>query len=216
MQGCLAAVWLGAVGVDTFRISDIEFHPFENSSVLVLQERQHLARVKSIAVIPFVGDPMMAERWTAVLQQLTELRVVSPSDVTRQGHPNTPPEFPNRLTNQQIRLAQETSAEHQVDCVLIGSVAAREPQDSLAGLKTSSSRRLYLYLVSAEGSLMWRTELPFTLAKGAKDLNEEMMTRALLAHVRAHASELGLADLQARNQQTASRSSSWEANRPAV
>ena len=158
----------------------------------------------------------MAERWTAVLQQLTELRVVSPSDVTRQGHPNTPPEFPNRLTNQQIRLAQETSAEHQVDCVLIGSVAAREPQNSFAGLKTSSSRRLYLYLVSAEGSLMWRTELPFTLAQGAKDLNEEMMTRALLAHVRAHASELGLADLQARNQRTASRSSSWEATPPAV
>ena len=115
MQGCLAAVCLGLVGIDMVRTSDIEFHPFENSSVLVLQERQHLARVKSIAVIPFVGDPMMAERWTAVLQQLTELRVVSPSDVTRQGHPNTPPEFPNRLTNQQIRLAQETSAEHQVD-----------------------------------------------------------------------------------------------------
>ena len=208
MQGCLAAVWLGAVGMDMVRTSDIEFHPFENSSVLVLQERQHLARVKSIAVIPFGGDPVMAERWTAVLQQLNELRVVSPSNVTRQGHLNATTEFPNRLTNQQIRLAQEMSAEYQVDCVLIGNVAAREPQSSLAGLKTSSSRRLYLYLVSPEGSLMWKTELPFTLAKGAKDLNEEMMTRALLAHVRAHANELGLADLQARNQQTASRSSS--------
>ena len=211
MQGCLAAVWLGAVGIDTIRISDIEFHPFENSSVLVLQERQHLARVKSIAVIPFFGDPVMAERWTAVLQQLTELRVVSPSNVARQGHLKATTEFPNRLTNQQIQLAQEMSAEYQVDCVLIGNVAAREPQNSFAGFKERSSRRLYLHLVSAEGSLMWKTELPFTLAKGAKDLDEEMMTRALLAHVRAHANEIGLADLKARNEQTASRSSSWEA-----
>lgn len=211
MQGCLAAVWLGVVGIDTIRISDIEFHAFENSSVIVPQERQHLARMKSIAVMPFVGDPMMAGRWTAVLQQLTELRVVRPSNVTRQGHMSVSTEFPNTLTNQQIRLAQEMSAEYQVDCVLIGNVAAREPQNSFAGFKERSSRRLYLHLVSAEGSLMWKTELPFTLAKGAKDLDEEMMTRALLAHVRAHASELGLADLKARNQQTASRSSSWEA-----
>ena len=216
MQGCLAAVWLGVVGIDTIRISDIEFHPFENSSVLVPQERQHLARVKSIAVIPFVGDPLMAERWTAVLQQLTELRVVTPSNVTREKHLNGNTGFPNRLTDRQIRLAQQMSAEYQVDCVLIGNVAGQEPQNSFAGLKMSSSRRLYLYLVSAEGGLMWKTELPFTVSKGAKDLNEEMMTHALLAHVRAHASELGLADLKARNQQTASRPSAWEANLPAL
>ena len=215
MQGCVAAVWLGAVGIDTIRTSDIEFHPFENSSVIVPQEGQHLARVKSIAVIPFVGDPVMAERWTAVLQQLTELRVVSPSNVTREEHLNGTTEFPNRLTDRQIRLAQQMSAEYQVDCVLIGNVAGQEPQSHFAGLKMSSSRRLYLYLLSAEGSLMWKTELPFTVSKGAKDLNEDMMTRALLAHVRAHSSELGLAELQARHQQTASRSSSREANPPA-
>ena len=210
-------MWLGVVGIDTIRISDIEFYPFENSSVLVQQERQHLARVKSIAVIPFVGDPLMADRWTAVLQQLTELRVVSPSNVTRQRHLNAATtEFPNRLTNQQIELAQEMSAEYQVDCVLIGNVAGREPQNSFAGFKERSSRRLYLHLVSGEGSLMWKTELPFTLAKGAKDLDEEIMTRALLAHVRAHANEIGLADLKARNQQTASRSYAWEAYPPTL
>jgi hypothetical protein len=216
MQGCVAVVWLGMVGIDTILISDIEFHPFENSSVLVPQERQHLARVTSIGVIPFVGDPPMAEWWAAVLQQLTELRVVSPSNVNRQEHLNANTAVPNRLTDQQIRVAQQISAEYQVDCVLIGDVAGQEPQSHFAGLKMSSSRRLYLYLLSAEGSLMWKTELPFTVSKGAKDLNEERMTRALLDHVRAHASEVGLADLPARNQGTASRSSSWEANAPAL
>ena len=190
MQGCVAAVWLGAVGIDTILISDIEYHPFENSSVLVPQGRQHLERVKSIAVMPFVGDPPMAEGWTAVLQQLTDLRVVSPSNLTQQEHLNADNETPNSLTDQQIRGAQQMSAEHQVDCVLIGNVGGQEPQSHFAGLKRSSSRRLYLYLVSAEGSLMWKTELPFTVSKGAKDLNEDMMTRALLAHVRAYASEL--------------------------
>ena len=31
MQGCLAVVWLGAVGIDVTRTSDVEFQPFENS-----------------------------------------------------------------------------------------------------------------------------------------------------------------------------------------
>lgn len=207
MQGCLAIVWLGAVGIDMTRTSDIEFHPFENSLVVAPQERQHLASVKSIAVMPFLGDTVMAERWTAVLQQMTDLRVVSPSGVTRQGHLNVNPEFPNRLTDhEQIGLAQRISAESQVDCVLFGSVAGQEPQKSFAALKEGSSRRLYLHLVSAEGTLMWKTELPFTIVKGAKDLDEEMVTHALLTHVRAHANEVGLAELGARNQRTASRS----------
>jgi hypothetical protein len=43
MQGCLAIVWLGAVGIDVTRTSDIEFQSFENSWVVGPQERQHLA-----------------------------------------------------------------------------------------------------------------------------------------------------------------------------
>jgi membrane protein implicated in regulation of membrane protease activity len=31
LQGCLAMVWLGAVGVDMSRTSEIEFQPFENT-----------------------------------------------------------------------------------------------------------------------------------------------------------------------------------------
>src|SRR4249920_1463410 len=112
MQGCLAMVWLGTVGIDVTRTSDVEFQPFENSRWVASQERQHLASVKSIAVIPFVGDPVMAERWTAVFRETTDLRVVSPSDATRYEISD----------HGQIELAQRIGEELQVDCVLIGNV----------------------------------------------------------------------------------------------
>lgn len=193
VQGCMAIVWLGAVGIDVTRTSDVEFHSFENSSVDV-QQKQNLTSVKSIAVIPFAGDPVMAERWTAVLQQITDLRVVSPSAVTRPGGSG----------DDRIALAQRLSAEFQVDCVLFGSVAGQEPQKSFAGVKERSLRRMYLHLVSAEGALMWKSELPFTMVKGAKNLDEDMVTQALLTHVQAHADEVGLSELGARAQRTAS------------
>ena len=97
------------------------------------------------------------------------------------------------------------SAESQVDCVLIGRVAGQEPKRSFAGLKESSSQRLYLYLMSDSGTVIWKTELVYTIVKGAKDLDEEMVTKALLTHVRAQANELGLAELGATNMQAASR-----------
>jgi hypothetical protein len=132
MQGCLAIVWLGAVGTDVTRTSEIEFLPFENSSVVPPQEQRHLASMKSIAVLPFVEDQVMAERWAAVLQNLTDLRVVRPSVV-----------IPSVVSeHERIEVTQRTSAEFQVDCVLFGSVANREPLKSFAGLKESSSRRL--------------------------------------------------------------------------
>lgn len=197
MQGCLAVVWLGAVGIDVTRTSDIEFQSFENSWVVAPQEQQHLGLVKSIAVMPFVGDPVMAERWTAVFQEMTDLRVVSLSDTIRYGVSH----------HDQVGLAQRMSAESQVDCVLIGSVASQAPMKSFAGLKESSSRKLYLQLVSAKGILMWKTELSYTIVRGVKDLDEEMVTKALLTHVKAHANELGLAELGATTMQNASRSS---------
>jgi hypothetical protein len=196
MQGCLGIVWLGAVGIDRARTSDIEFQSFENSWVVAPQERQHLGLVKSIAVMPFVGDPVMAEQWAAVFREITDLRVVGPSDATRYAVSD----------HGQIGLAQRMGAESQVDCVLIGNVAGQEPKRSFAGLKESSSQRLYLHLMSRSGTLMWKTELSYTIVKGAKDLDEEMVTKALLNHVRAHVNELGLAELRATTMQAASQS----------
>jgi hypothetical protein len=196
MQGCLAVVWLGAVGVDVTRTSDIEFQPFENSWWIATQERQHLASVKSIAVMPFLGDPAMADRWTAVFREMTDLHVVSPSDENR-----------HEISDHgQIELAQRIGAELHVDCVLIGNVTRQELQRSFVGLKESSSRRLYLQMVSAEGTLMWKTELPFTMVKGTKGMDEEFVTQALVTHVRSQANELGLADFGATTIQAALRS----------
>jgi hypothetical protein len=197
MQGCVAIVWLGAVGIDQARTSEIEFQPFENSWVLASEERRHLGMMKSLAVMPFFGDPVMAERWTAVFREMTDLRVVSPSDAIRQGVSD----------HGQIGLAKRTSAESQADYVLLGNVTGQEPMKSYAGLKESSSRRLYLQLVSAKGILMWKTELPYTIVKGAKHLDEGMVTKDLLTHIRTHVNELGLAELGATSMQAASQSS---------
>jgi len=196
MQGCLGVVWLGAVVIDSARTSDIEFHPFENSWVVAPDERQHLGLVQSIAVMPFAGDPVMAERWAAVFRDMTDLRVVSPSDAIRHGVSE----------HGQNRLAKRMSAESQVDCVLTGNVAGEDLMKSFVGLKERSSQRLYLYLTNDTGALLWKTELSYTIVRGAKDLDEAMVTRALLTHVRAHANELGLAELGTRMHETASRS----------
>ena len=194
MQGCLAMVWLGAVGIDVSRTSDIEFQSFENSWVLAPQERKHLASVKSIAVMPFVGDPVMAERWAVVIRETTDLRVVSLSDATRY----------EIFDHGQIDLAQ-IGAELQVDCVLIGNVTGQEPQKIFLGLRERSSRRLYLQMVSAEGTLIWKTELPFTMVKGTKGLDEEFVTQALLTHVRTQTNELELANRGATTMQAGPR-----------
>jgi hypothetical protein len=172
----VAMVWLGAVGVDMTRTSEIEFQPFENTWVVELQERQQLGLVKSIAVMPFVGDPAMADRWTVVLREMTDLHIMSPSDAA------------------------------QVDCVLNGNVAGQEPTKTFGGMKESSSKRLYLHLVTDSGRLLWKTELPYTIEQGAKNLDEEAVTKALLSHVRAQAEAIGFAELGVGSQRIASRS----------
>jgi hypothetical protein len=121
MQGSLGMVWLGVVGIDRARTSDIEFQSFENSWADAPQERQQLGLAKSIAVMPFDGDPLMAERWTAVFREMTDLLVVSQSNAIRYGISN----------HGQIGLAQRISTEFQVDCVLFGNVADQEPQKIL-------------------------------------------------------------------------------------
>jgi hypothetical protein len=53
-----------------------------------------------------------------------------------------------------------------------------------------------LRLTTDSGILLCRTELP-TVVKGAKALDEERVTNALLTHVNRHANEIGLAGLGA-------------------
>jgi hypothetical protein len=196
MQGCVAIIWLGAVGIDRIQTSDIEFQPFENSWVIGLQERQPLASMKSITVMPFDGDPMMAERWIAVFRDMTDLRVDSLSDATQYEVSD----------HGQMRPTQRMHAESQVDCVLIGNVSGQVSQKSFAGLKQRSSQRVHLHLACDSGTLLWKTELPYTIVTGAKDLDEEMVTKALLTHVRAQANELGLTELVGFNKRTVSQS----------
>jgi hypothetical protein len=196
IQGCTAIVWLGAVGIDRTLSSDIEFQPFENSWVVGPQERQHLASLKSIAVMPFDGDPIMAARWTAVFRDMTDLRVENPSDATWYGV----------FDYGQIGPVQRIRVEPQADCVLIGNVVGQALQKSFAGLKERSSQRLHLQLVSASGAILWRTELPYTIVTGAKGLDEGMVTRALLTHVKAQANELGFGEPGAFHKRTVLRS----------
>ena len=176
MQGCLGIVWLGVVGVDWTRTSDIEFQPFENSWVAGPHERQNLTLLRTVTVKPFAGDPMMAQRWTAVFQDITDRRAVGEVEAIKD----------------QVQAGSTTSL---IDCVLTGDVAVQEPHSSFAGLKENSSHRLYLRLFTDSGLLLWRTELPYTMVRGAKNLDEAMTTKALLTHVRLHENEIGLAGL---------------------
>ena len=172
MQGCVGIVWLSAVGTDWARNSDVTFEPFENSWVERPHEGPSLRFVKSITVTPFVGDPMMAERWTMVFQNLTDRRVESQGSLS-------------------------WNAVSDLECTLIGKVVHQEPKSSLMGLKKTSAHRLYLRLMTSSGALLWRTELPYTIVKGTKDLDEKQVMMALLVHVRVHATEIGLAGLVA-------------------
>jgi hypothetical protein len=61
--------------------------------------------------------------------------------------------------------------------------------------KEKYPQRLFLHLVSAEGTLLWKAELPFTVVKGKKEVDEEMAKRDLLTHITTHAKELGWTDL---------------------
>jgi len=56
-------------------------------------------------------------------------------------------------------------------------------------------RHFTLHLVSAEGTLLWEAELPFSVVKGTKEVDEEVVKRILLTHIRTHEKELGWVEL---------------------
>lgn len=170
MQGCVGIVWLGAVGTDWVRTSDVTFQPFENSWVAVPPEGPSPGFEKRITVKPFIGDQMMAGRWTTVFQNLADRRVESPK-------------------------AQPSRAVSPTECILMGFVVTEEQHSALMGLKEISYHRLFLRLTTDSGALLWKTELPYTIVNGTKGLEEKRMREALLAHVRLQTNETGLGEL---------------------
>lgn len=195
MQGCLAAVWLGAVGTDMGRRSDVEFQPFENSWVAPRTVWRQQDSMSSLAVAPIVKDTPMAARLTVVLQQATDLHVISPSEVFKRVPLDTMAGGLGGLTDQdEMDLAHRITAGLGVDCVLFVREVEGLPQKSFWGWKQRHSNRLYLHLVNAEGSLVWKDELPFNVVEGQKALEEEWVRQALRIHVLAQLNKLRLAE----------------------
>lgn len=196
IQGCLPALWLGAVSIDSVRSSHVEFQPFENSWVAPLEQWPGPGAMRSLAVAPLGGEATMAALLAAALQQETDLRVVSPSDVTAHGSPELVARLSEDVTGEDgPALAEKIAAEFEVDCVLLGRATGVQRQESFWGLKDRVSRRLYLHLVDANGTVIWKDELPFTVVTGTKAIDETWLKQALMARVMARVNELGLADV---------------------
>ncbi len=196
IQGCMPALWLGAVGFDSARSSEVEFQPFEHSWVAPLEQWPQPGAMRSLAVAPFGGEATMATLLATALQQGTELRVVSPSEVTAHGSPELVAGLSENLTEQDgPALAEKIAAEFEVDCVLLGRAVGGQPQWSFWGMKERHPKRLYLHLVDAQGTMMWKDELPFTIVKGAKEIDETWVKQALMARVMARVNELGLTEV---------------------
>ncbi len=197
VQGCLAAVWLAAVGTHSVGRSDVEFQPFEHSWVAPPEMRQQHGSINSIAVAPFVGDPVMATRFTTVLQETTDLRIASPHQVTKQLDQTTLTLTSGTRTDEEApSLARRITRDVSVDCVLFGRVVGEPKGKKSWGSWTHwESKRLFLQLVNAEGTTVWRDELPFTVAKGLEESDDSWVNEALKRHLVAHTQTLGLTEL---------------------
>jgi hypothetical protein len=195
MLGCSVLAWVGLVCADVATCSDVEFDSFEQAWVAPPGARQQVP-LKHIGVAPFIGDMRMAEWWASVLAQATDRHVVSPAEVSSRLAPNVLMQLTQSTTDQDdIALAPQLCRDIQVDGVLFGRVVRQPPQKAFWGWKERYPKRLYLHLVSAEGILLWKGELPFTVVKGTKDIDEDVVKRTLLTHIRTHEKELGWVEL---------------------
>lgn len=198
LQGCLAGAWVAMVAVDSMRSSNATFEPFEQSWVAQLDQSSdavRTAKVTSVAVLPVEGDPEMGARLASLLQQETALRVESPATVATEISANDPLST-NADDADRSALAKEVTRDLGVDTVLVSRVAAAAPSHpSDWGWKSEDSRRLYLYLMNRDGQLLWKDELPFTLAKGSTSLQEASVQTDLRDHVMQHVKELRLDEL---------------------
>lgn len=191
LQGCLAAAWVAAVGVDSLRTGDITFRPFEQSWVsqsAPAPEDPDPLLLTSVALSPVEGDAEMGARLAQVLRQQTALRVESTARLDREiAVPTT--------DDGRAALAKDLTRELAVDAVLFGRVAGAPAHPSDWGWTHEESRRLYLYLVDHDGRLLWRDELPFTVVTGSKPPIEHAVQTSLTHHLMDHVRDLGLDEL---------------------
>src|SRR5215831_3122826 len=174
LQGCLAGVWVAAVAVDSMRSSTVAFGPFEQSWVASQDQSSEAVRnlnVTSVAVLPVEGDPEMSERLATMLQQETALRVEVPTSIGA-GDTAVDPRSAQADDEDRRTLAKEVTRNLGVDTVLVSRVDGSPSHPSDWGWKAAGSRRLYLYLMSRDGDLLWKDELPFTRAKGSTSQQE--------------------------------------------
>lgn len=197
LQGCLAGVWVAAVAVDSMKSSNVAFGPFEQSWVASQDQSREAVKnlkVTSIAVLPVEGDPEMGARLATLLQQETALRVEVPTSIAV-GDIATDPRSAQADDADRSTLAKEVTRDLGVDTVLVSRVDGSPSHPSDWGWKAEGSRRLYLYLMSRDGDLLWRDELPFTLVKGSTSQQEASVQTDLSDHVMQHVKELRLDEL---------------------
>lgn len=198
LQGCLAGAWVALVSVDSMKSSNVTFGPFEQSWVAPRDQSSDAVKnlkVTSIAVLPVEGDPEMGARLATLLQQETALRVEAPTSFAA-GVTAADPRSANADDADRSALAKEVTRDLGVDTVLLSRVVAGSPlHPSDWGRNTEGSRRLYLYLITRDGHLLWKDELPFVLAKGFTSPQEVSVQTDLRDHVMQHVNALRLDEL---------------------
>ena len=185
------------MAVDTMKSSHITFWPFEQSWVAPRDRSNDVMRnpkVTSIAVLPVEGDPEMGARLATVLQQETTLRVESPTTV-RAVVTETDSRSAQAGDNDRSALAKEITRDLGVDTILVSRVTGSPSHPSDWGWKAEGSRRLYLYLVNHDGRLLWKDQLPFTLATGGTSQLEASVQVDFAHHVMRHVKKLHLDEL---------------------
>ena len=217
LQGCLAGAWVALVAVDTTRNSNepadsfeesgasqagvnssksnnVVFGPFEKSWVAQQDpsgDSTDKVTVRSVAVLPVEGDPEMAAQLATLLQQETSLRVESPGiSVAAADLRSGSADDTDRST-----LAKEVARDLGVDTVLVSRITKSPSHPSDWGRRAEGARRLYLYLVHREGQLLWKDELPFTLAKDPTPRPDSWVQTDLTRHVMQQVKVLRLDEL---------------------
>ena len=208
LQSCTALAWIGLMSPGMDRCNEVEFTSFDHASVAPPEQIQR-APLKHIAVTPFTDDMRMAKGWANVLAHTPNHSVMGPEEISSRLLPNMHTQLTQRSTDQDdIALAQKISQTVQpVDSVLFGRIIGEPPQKSFFGLKEKYPQRLYLSLVSAEGTVLWKSELPFTMLKEMKNIDEEILKRRLLIYVTKHSKEWGWTPLGLTLEQTESEAS---------